>query len=1433
MKKRLLAFSLALIPMLGFSQNRSESEAIAVAQEFWGGSISRAQLKAVPQKAIASAKARVKANGTSAADSKQSFYVINDEEHGRFVIVSSDDRLYKILGYSDNGTFDPQSAPEGLLEMMNGYDNTYNFLSSSTNAPQTVAKEGSNEVLPFIKTQWHQIYPYNAACPIDPRYEQYADNEELYLQHGISLRGVTGCIATAMAQVMNYYKYPACGHGSISYKTTTFSIPQSMSFSTMPFDWNNMADTYADGNYTEVQKNAVAQLMHVCGNSVVMDYTSGNSGALNPDLAYALIHYFDYNPNIRHYEKNYFSSSEWKNIIQNDLEEGRPVIYSGRGMKINDDGTTSTYGHAFILDGCDAEGKYHVNWGYNGQYDGYFELSALDIDDSNFNLDQAMVCNIAPQTIGESEDVFFADKFIHNDWLQSNKSVGGYASTTLDNVYCYSVDANTYNTKFNGEIGVGLFDANRNFIKSLDSYSANMNAFYGWSRKSFSFTYDRSTFTEGSKYNIAPYAKSNSGSKPTFIKTTKGVSDAYNVEVSDGKIIVRLGWLDIPTPPIEIVEGYYSASAFNFSDTREDWKVNLSIEENSKKVWFTNIDPIAEKNASVYGEIIGNGTQIRIPAGQKLGENKYLYNYSSTDDIIVYVSGEDSTMTIQDTWGAVERSEGAENASQNSLSKYSSSVLRYVASSIDDVEDPVIIVNNNTLTMSCSTKDAKIYYTLDGKTPTENSTRYTSPIELTRNCTIKAIAILDKENVSDVVEYTVATFVVDKPMVSTAEDMVSISCETDGAKIYYTTDGTTPREEAQYLYGGSFQYDHSFVLKAFAVKEGYTKSEMIEQSVIYVDPDKKFFVQDNTAGQLSTRVSKDDLSNVSCLEISGEMNGTDFKHLYSLLEAGNITDLNLANARIVSGGEPYDTPEYLKPRYTENDVIGEEMFYGLTSLVTLTLPNSATVLSAFAINKCDNIGELTLPLECIELNMDAIYNCKNLHTLTLGGKLQKFNSSAIKECDKLSAFVVDESNSTFKAIDGVLFSKDGTELIKYPRGLQNAAYIIPENVTRIGDNAFEESQIESVTLPGTLQVIGRYSFSSSKNLSEIVMPNSVESLGTSAFSWCKKLKKVVLSDNIREIPNSSFIHCIALREFLFGKNVNKISDNAFEDCSSLQRYDVSAENNWYCSVDGVLFSKNMHTLQSCPPAFYSLHYIVPDGVTVIANNGFSDCVNVEKVTLPESVTRIGSSAFLGCKNMASIVMPNDMEEIGSMAFWNCSKLESLIIPNGVRVIPMSMARMCRNLSYVSLPSTISEIKHTAFEDCTSLRYIRCGVEDAYGITVEKRSYDGSYDSFEDVPSDCTWYVPEGSEDSYKAQPWWVSTWSTVITGIESIYATSDLSIVPTYGAVEITSPTSTTINIYNLQGRIADTVNTVAGVKVSVPLSSGIYVVEGKKVHVK
>lgn len=1426
-KLKLFLIALLICSMHLEAQQRSESEAIRLGQSFLEKTRKTGSLTVVPSQKISDQVKKKTAFQSNVISSNTGTYVINDEDNHRFVIVSADQRMHPILGWSQNGSFDADSVPEGLLEIIEGYNKCYEYLKTTSGKPEIIAKNTRKAVQPLITTKWDQGDPYNAACPIDPRFAEYADKEDLFLSLGYSIRSVTGCVATAMAQVMNYHKYPPHGAGSISYSSRSLNIPQSMDFSKVNFDWANMANTYEKDSYTEAQKNAIATLMHSCGNSVIMDYAQDGSGAFDPDLAYALREIFGYNQNLRLYSKNYFNSAEWEDLIHTDLENGRPIIYTGVGLATDSDGNTRRAGHAFVLDGCDSDGMYHINWGYSGRYDGYFTLEAMNAGEINYNLDHSMVCNIAPQTLGESEDLFIAESYTQSD-LTDNSNVGSYAAGKLNNFYCYSVKANTYDKKFEGEVGVGLFDANRNFIKSLGSMNCSLNAGYGYREKSFSIYYDRLTFTEGSKYNIAPYAKAKTSSTPTPIRTTIGLYDAYNVEVKDGKVMVNLGWMDIPEPVGTVVEGNYTASAFNFSDSREDWTVNVSQEQGTNRVWITNIDPIAEPNAAVYGDIASNGTQIRIPAGQKVGAGKYLYNYSSVDDIIVYVSAQDSTMSVMDTWGTVDKTSG-----QTELSKYSSTVLRYAKPTPEVVEAPVIIVSNRTLNITCPTEGANIYYTIGGATPDQNSIKYANPVALTDNRIIKAIAVKGSV-ISTVAEKSeIHEFKVSAPVFSENANKISISvADPSGATIYYTTDGSVPTTESSRYTGSPIVCNGSTTFAAFAVKDNWDDSDISEYTYTFASdptpaPDYELVIENLSAGELDSKIPEGKVSELKSLWLSGDLNGTDIKLIRRMATTGELKDLNIQNTRIVSGGQPYYVSAY-SDYNTQDNVIGEHMFDGCAKLISLILPNRAKLIESSAFEHCDNLKDLTVPASCEEIKMMSINFCKRLEKVSLPSQLSELDNYNFIHCPKLSAIQVDDASEHFKSIDGILFSKDNRTLVRYPEAKDGSAYAIPTGVETIGAYAFKDCALVSITIPPTVTSIESNAFDSCKELAQIDIPNSVTQIGMMAFEDCKNISKVKLSDNIASLEVRVFANCVSLQSVKFGKNLAEFDGTAFSGCLSLKLFEVSEENPWIKDINGVLYSKDETKLIKCPIAFYSSSYLVPEGVETVCEYAFQDCRNVENFTLPRTLKQIASNAFAKC-SMKSINLPSTVHTIGWMAFEDCDRLETFVVPEALEEIPFRMLANCENLSYLYLPSGVKKIGTSAFISCNKLSTINSDIKDMDSVEVEV-SYDGSYSVFQGIDKECVWNVPEGSESTYTSSPWWISTWKIVprkVSGITSVETALGLSW---HNDVLFLNPAADGIvTIYDINGVLVKQLVIKGGDKCHISLPKGIYIMNGQK----
>lgn len=1432
MKKGLLTLALALVPMLGLSQHRSERDAISIAQDFWGNKVNRAKLKVVSLSSVTRAKARAMSTAASTTSgTKQSFYVINDEERSRFVIVSSDERLNKILGYSDNGVFDAETAPVGLIDMMNNYDEQFtNVYSELDKVSKGVQKNNTfPSVQPLIETKWGQGDPYNAYCPKDITSESGENC-------------VTGCVATAMAQVMCYWKYPESGTGSNTYTSSTQHINQSMDFSTVHFDWANMLNEY-NGDATETNKAAVASLMHAAGVSVSMDYAK-SSGAYAVDMAYALSNFWKYNPNVSYKRKQYYSDEAWNKLIIGELKAGHPILYAGRDK---------SGGHQFVLDGCNEDGMYHFNFGWNGSCDGYYTLDVLapayDLWGTripigyNYTSRQEMVCYVVPQEYGQKSGEFYALSSLG----LSSATVGSrkYVSSYIYNYSAISTIRIEGNNSFVGEVGIGLFDKDFQFVKALVKKDVTLS---GGSVKSFSgyVVFDAGTFSEGKQYYVALYTHSDMLGY-SVVKTEKGAEDFYLATVKDGNISFEaLKTMGEATPVAkEVVTGRYNASSTLADGSAVSWQINLWKDEaDTTKYWISNIDPIVSKKGytyeqgwnKAYGHVNENGTVLQVPVNQVLGEDILLRNYAGGNVLSVYLDSDAKSMSMESVWGCEEVDYTSTDATSKELSRYEGGRFTLTTESeTADVATPVIRVSeSHMLSISCTTEGASIYYTLNGAEPSSTSNAYDAPIEIKGNCTVKALAIKDGQ-ASEVTTYTISDFICATPTIrqTAGSNIVSITTDTQDASIYYTLDNSIPTKNSMH-YAGEFSITKSCVIKAIAYKADYKESAIATQSAVYYpsDPDHsdEVVVAGNVAGELSSRVSPVDKANATRWTISGEINGTDIAFIREVFKEGKITDLNLEQAIIVSGGDPYDkvaTVEY----NTENNVVGVNMFSGAKSLISLVLPSTTRKIKSYAIENCDNLATITIPDSCTEIESSGIYSNKNLSSIHIGRSLEKFLSMNGHMCPALRSITVDTNNNNFVSMDDVLYSKNKDVIYRYPTAKTEISFDLPSSVRVIADYAFSRTSLERITMPDGLETISNGAFDGCKQLLSLDLPQSVKSIGLFTFQNCARITHVVIPDNVTELKSFAFGYCVNLREVNIGASVNKMDGYTFTGCNSLQAFTVSKDNDSYTAEGGILYAKDLTKLVRCPLALYADEMILSDDILVIESNAFQNCKNIKKFILPEGLKEIGSSAFDRC-SIEEIFVPGSVEKIGSFAFQNCINLKNFAIPASTNSISSFMLAYCDSLEYLYIPKDVSRIDSYAFSGAKKLNTIECWVENVSELEIEKNYY-GEYCAFQDIKEDCTWHVPVGCAWAYKSQPWWVSTWKIhedLVDGISGVTNESGMEVIPGNRSVDVVASSNKAIDIYDIQGSLIKSVSVNAGQRITIPLRSGVYIINRTKV---
>lgn len=453
MKRLLVSFFTVLVSIAIFAGNVTEQQALTIARQFMQG-------KSFQQKQVRRA----------AAVGDNQFYVFNAEGQNGFVIVSADDRTIPVLGYADKGSLEMNKLPVNARRWLEGYAEEIKALGEDVQANTHPRRVIGAPVAPLLTCHWDQGAPYNLQCPIDGEYNS-----------------VTGCVATAMAQVMYYHKWPQSATTAIpAYTTSTkkLSLPE---LPATTFKWDQMKDSYSYDE-TGAAADAVAELMRYCGQAVRMDYTS-NESAASVGAAH-LINYFGYSKTAQNMNRSYYTTTEWEAMIYKELSNARPVLYSGN---------SGSGGHQFVIDGYDDKGLFHVNWGWGGYADGHFVLSVLNPDgrgigggssSNGYTRWQAAIIGVQPDH-GEpaaKPDIFFMSQYDTYQFTRSGSTqdftdvavtgwIGfwGEGSVTVDHAWALYKGSNflkILDTKADITINEGYFSyagGNLSFGANLDN----------------------------------------------------------------------------------------------------------------------------------------------------------------------------------------------------------------------------------------------------------------------------------------------------------------------------------------------------------------------------------------------------------------------------------------------------------------------------------------------------------------------------------------------------------------------------------------------------------------------------------------------------------------------------------------------------------------------------------------------------------------------------------------------------------------------------------------------------------------------------------------------------------------------------------------------------------------------------------------------------
>ncbi len=367
-----------LLSAPSWARKVSQDEAQQIAQRFLSVQLrknAKASLLAIPQQLNIRKSARA---------GYAPYYIYNADKGKGFVIVSGDDAVAEILAYSTESSFDLENAPDNIVSWMQLYaDAIENASATKSPSCQSAPETGTPVVEPLLgNIEWGQDAPFNGKCPV---YKDAGGKEANYY---------VGCVATAMAQIMKFYEYPAKGTGTRTYESNVGKL--TADFGATTYDWGKMLPRLEKDNADAAQNDAVATLCYQLGVSVHMSYAPSGSGAYSQMVTGALVKYFGYDEGMSYKVRDYYSTPEWMQMIKNELDARRPVYYSAS----NEDGMG---GHAFVCDGYDTNDFVHINWGWYGKSNGYFMVNAMNpyelgigANGGGYNLGQEIIVGIKP-----------------------------------------------------------------------------------------------------------------------------------------------------------------------------------------------------------------------------------------------------------------------------------------------------------------------------------------------------------------------------------------------------------------------------------------------------------------------------------------------------------------------------------------------------------------------------------------------------------------------------------------------------------------------------------------------------------------------------------------------------------------------------------------------------------------------------------------------------------------------------------------------------------------------------------------------------------------------------------------------------------------------------------------------------------------------------
>lgn len=539
--KHTLLFSLAFISVC-FAHARVISPAEAL-NRISGASA----LTTIPVSQITTDKLTFTVN----AKQQPAVYVFNNSQG--FIVLSADDSTPALLGYSDNGSFDAENINPEFQYWLDQYAKQIGYARAHGLRAAASGGEDYAPIAPLTTTTWNQDAPYNDDCPT--------------IDGG---KSVTGCVATACAQVMKWHNYPPKGTGTAEYTYEGDTL--SFDYGATTFYWDDMLNSYSS-SATAAQKAAVASLMYACGVGVKMQYSPSDSGSMANDVPAMLVNHFGYDRGVRYIPREYYGIDEWNKIVYDNIKTYGPTQYSGQ---------SATGGHSFVVDGYQGGGYFHLNWGWGGMSDGYFLLTALDPESqgiggssSGYNYEQSIIACVKNGNNGTPTGNVYEEMYNQDGMTVSSQQVQLGSETGFGGGYI-----NYTYTSISGTMGLKLVDASGNISYIEGSAFTDMPSFNGYSQYYVTIPSD---LAEGT-YTVTPAFKTSAGEWrdiPCKLSTMRNlqmqVADGYAYFSAGTEATLSITDIKVATPIYVGCDFQVNATITNSSDSEYYGAIALAL----------------------------------------------------------------------------------------------------------------------------------------------------------------------------------------------------------------------------------------------------------------------------------------------------------------------------------------------------------------------------------------------------------------------------------------------------------------------------------------------------------------------------------------------------------------------------------------------------------------------------------------------------------------------------------------------------------------------------------------------------------------------------------------------------------------------------------------------------------------------------------------